>query len=87
MRLSPSHLQAALNSLANANNRAQVAREKVMQHCQSVYGVEPGDVDNDAFIDACDGGSGACMSMTSTEFDSSMRNAMKQMGVSMPENE
>ncbi len=86
MRLSPSQLQAALNSLANANNRAQVAREKIMQHCQAVYGVEPGEVDNDQFIDACDGGSGASASMTSAEFDSSMRDAMERAGIPMPEN-
>ena len=85
MRLSPSHLQAELNALAKANNRAQVARDKIMQHCQAVYGVEPGEVDNDSFIDACDGGSGACPSMTSTEIDDSMRNAMKQAGILMPE--
>ena len=86
MRLSPSHLQAELNALAKANNRSQVARDKIMQHCQAVYGVEPGDVDNDSFIDACDGGSGACPSMTTIEFDSSMRSAMEQVGISMPEN-
>lgn len=86
MRLSTSHLQAALNSLASANNRAQVARDKIMLHCEAVYGVEPGDVDNDAFIDSCDGGSGHCQSMTTTEFDNSMRSAMDHMGVSMPKN-
>lgn len=86
MHLSRSQLQAALNSLASANNRAQVAREKIMRHCQAVYGVEPGEVDNDEFIDACDGGCGACPSMTSTEFDASMRDAMKKAGISTLEN-
>ena len=32
MHMSPSQLQAALNSLANANNRARVARDKIMLH-------------------------------------------------------
>lgn len=82
-RLSPSQLQATLNSLASAINRAQVARNKIMEHCNAVYGVEPGDIDNDAFIDAFDGGS-ASDSMSVEEFDKSMRDAMEMCGVSMP---
>lgn len=84
-RLSPSQLQAALDSLAKANNRAQLAREKIMDHCQAVYGVEPGDIDNDAFIDACDGANGQSAGMSVDEFDKSMREAMEMHGISMPD--
>lgn len=84
MRLSKNQLQAALDSLASANNRAQVARDKIMQHCQLVYGVDPGDVDNDAFIDACDGGCGSSSSMSVAEFDESMRAAMSGKGIVVP---
>lgn len=84
-RLSPSQLQAALDSLTKANNRAQLAREKVINHCQAVYGVEPGDIDNDAFIDACDGASGQSTGMSVEDFDKSMREAMDMNGISMPE--
>lgn len=84
VRLSPSHLQAALNALASANNRAQAARDKIMGHCQEVYGVEPGDVDNDTFIDSCDGGNGYNPSMSAADFDKSMIEAMEIMGMPIP---
>jgi hypothetical protein len=84
-RLSPSQLQAALDSLTKANNRAQLAREKIMEHCQAVYGVEPGDIDNDAFIDACDGANGMSAGMSVEDFDKSMREAMDMIGISMPD--
>lgn len=84
MRLPPSKLQAALDALAAANNRAMAAREKIMAHCEAVYGVVPGDIDNDAFIDACDGGGGACPSMSVETFDQSMRDCMAHAGLSMP---
>lgn len=82
-RLTRSQLQVALNALASANNRAQLARDKIMMHCQEVYGVEPGEVDNDAFIDACDGGNGYSPSMSSEDFDKSMLEAMSITGISM----
>lgn len=84
MKLSASKLQAALDALAAANNRAMLARNKIMAHCTVVYGVSPGDVDNDQFIDACDGGSGGCSSMTAEAFDRSMRECMELAGVPMP---
>ena len=59
MKLSRSALQSALDSLASANNRAQKARNKIFAHCDEAYGFIPGDVDNDLFVDACDGGCGA----------------------------
>lgn len=77
MRLTPKKLQAALDELAAANNLARVARDKIMEHCQAVYGFEPGDVDFDEFIDACDGGSGACAGMTAEAFTAGMRAAQK----------
>jgi len=73
-----------LNSLTAANNRAQMARNKIADHCHTVYGVEPGDVDNDEFIDAVDGGSGRSSGMTVEEFDRSMRESMKINGAAMP---
>jgi hypothetical protein len=83
-KLTKSQLQAALNSLASAVNRAQVARSKIMEHCEAVYGVTPGDVDNDAFIDSVDGGGGSATGMSAEDFDKSMREAMKQAGFSVP---
>jgi hypothetical protein len=71
-KLSPTKLQAALDSLAAANNRAKIARDKIMDHCNEVYGFEPGDIDFDHFIDACDGGSGSCTSMSVEEFEMGM---------------
>lgn len=77
-KLSKGALQAALDSLAAANNRAQKARDKIMAHCEAAYGFVPGDVDNDAFIDACDGGCGASSSMSAEEFETSMLAAIRQ---------
>lgn len=84
MKLTKSQLQAAIDALAKANHRAQVARDKIYNHCYVVYGVGPGDVDNDDFIDACDAGCGAAAGMTAEEFDSSMRRAMELNGIDMP---
>lgn len=76
--LSKSALQAALDSLAAANNRAQKARNKIMAHCEAAYGFLPGDVDNDTFIYACDGGCGASQGMSAMEFEASMLAAIRQ---------
>lgn len=84
-KLSKSQLSAALNSLTAANNRARIASEKIAAHCEAVYGVGPGDVDNDEFIDAVDGGCGASSGMSPEAFDQSMRNAMQHAGISFPE--
>jgi len=84
VKLTKSQLQAALDALAKANHRAQVARDKIYAHCNAVYGIEPGDVDNDEFIDACDGGCGAGAGMTADEFDISMRRSMELNGIDMP---
>ena len=79
-KLSKSQLQAALNSLTTASNRAHAAREKIMDHCKAVYGFEPGDVDFDAFIDACDGGCGMSQGMSTDEFEAGMRAAQAAQG-------
>lgn len=77
-------LQAALDSLVAANNRARAARDKIMAHCEEVYGVTPGDVDNDRFLDAVDGACGESAGMTADEFDESMRAAMDMAGMELP---
>lgn len=73
MKLNRSQLQRKLDSLARAQNRAFRARETIIEHCVAVYGVTPGEVDNDQFIDACDGGNGVASGMSVDEFDRSMR--------------
>lgn len=83
-KLTKRQLQAALDALAAANNRARAARDKIMAHSEAVYGVTPGDVDNDEFIDSVDGGSGACHGMTVEEFDRTMRDGMRLRGIAMP---
>lgn len=79
-RLSKSKLQAALDSLAAATTRAHAAREKISEHCLAVYGCEPGDVDFDEFIDACDGGCGAASGMSADEFEAGMAEAVSKNG-------
>ena len=81
MQLTRSRLQKELDTLADANNRAKEARDAIYAHCESVYGVNPGDIDNDNFIDGCDGGCGCSPGMSADQFDKSMRDAMKLAGI------
>lgn len=75
-KLSKRDLQAALDALTSANNQAVKARNKIVEHCEEVYGVSPYDVNNDDFIDGCDGGSGVASGMTVKDFEASMREAI-----------
>jgi len=84
-RLSNSELQRALDSLAAANRKAQIANEKIANHCLAVYGVEPGDIDNDEFIDTVGGGCGSTSNMTVADFDKSMRKALEMRAVFDPD--
>lgn len=77
MRLNNSQLTRALAQLTSANNRAFRARDKIMLHCEDVYGVTPGDVDNDEFVDSVDGGCGTGEGMTADEFHDSMIRSIK----------
>lgn len=77
-KLSRSGLQNALNSLAAANARALKIRNKIYAHCEEVYGFNPGEVDNDTFIDSCDSGCGASDGMDVDEFEASMLAAIRQ---------
>lgn len=72
MKLSKRKLQTALNKLAQARNEAFRQRTLIHDHCISVYGFDPADIDNDLFIDACDGGCGESEGMTVDEFEKSM---------------
>lgn len=74
-KITRSQANAALKGLASANNKALKWRSIVMQYSMERFGCEPGDVDNDQFIDAVDGGCGYCEGMTIDEFDESMEEA------------
>jgi len=77
-KLTNRELTNQLKNLAKYNNLAQGARDKIISHCLIVYGVEPGEVDNDVFIDLCDGGCGASSPMSAKQFDNSMKSALKK---------
>ena len=83
-KLTNRELTATLKQLAEHNAAAWHLRNKLSEHCEAVYGVDPSQVDNDDFIDAVDGGCGAASGMTADEFHSSMldsiASAKKQMG-------
>lgn len=76
MKLTKKQLQAALDGLAKAICDADDHRTKIMDHCMEVYGLCPGDVDNDLFIDSVDGGCGRPSGMTVEAFDKSMKDAI-----------
>lgn len=85
MKLTKNQLEKSLMALVRLNSMAAIEREKIANHCNIVYEVTPGDVDNDAFIDSCDGGCGAADGMNADEFDASMRECMRYSGIEMPE--
>lgn len=78
MALSKRELNTALRRLANASTEVQAQRQIIHDHCMEVYGVDPSDVDNDSFIDACDGGAGAAAGMSAEEFHQSMISSMEK---------
>jgi len=80
-KLSKSKLQNALDGLANAHDRVRKWRTIIHEHCIEVYGQDPADVDNDDFIDSCDGGCGYCRGMTVENFEKSMEQAIEQAGI------
>jgi hypothetical protein len=84
LKLSKRQLGNALNALAKFNRLAAIERDKIMEHCELVYGVTPGDIDNDDFIDQCDGGCGSSNGMSADDFDRSMRERMDRHGIDMP---
>lgn len=79
MTLSKKQLEKTLRQLAEANSRAHMLQQAISEHCIEVYGVEPGDVDNDQFIDRVGGGCGVAGGMSADEFDQSMRDCIKLM--------
>jgi len=84
MKLTKRELQAALYALAKANSRAHIERAKIAEHCAEVYGVDPADVDNEEFIDKCDGGCGMSDGMTADDFDRSMLEYIAMSGIEVP---
>jgi hypothetical protein len=77
MKLNRRQLQAALDGLAAAHNRAEIHRTRIAEHCSAVYGADPADIDNDQFIDSCDGGAGRCCGMSVAEFEDSMAECLE----------
>jgi len=63
-KLTTQELTAVLKNLAKHNAAAWHLRNKLANHCEEVYGVDPAAVDNDLFIDAVDGGCGPSCGMT-----------------------
>ena len=84
LKLSKRQLNTALKALAKFNRLAAIERNKIMEHCESVYRAAPGDIDNDEFIDRCDNGCGQANGMSADEFDRSMREGMERHGIDVP---
>jgi len=84
MKLTKRELQATLAALAKAKNQAHIARAKISEHCIEIYGVDPSDIDNEEFIDLCDGGCGMSSGMTADDFERSMLESMRMAGIEVP---
>lgn len=78
MTISRRELSVVLRQLAKLHTEAHRLRAMVSKYSVDRYGVDPSDVDNDEFIDAVDGGNGACPGMTAQEFDESMERALSR---------
>lgn len=78
-RLSDSALTRKLAALGRAEARAIKLHGEIAEHCLAVYGVQPGDVDNDEFIDAPG-------LLDAEQFHESMLDAMEHCGISSPPN-
>ena len=78
MKLTKKKLQIALDKLTQANADATKWGNVIAEHCLDVYGVEPGEIDCDAFIDRCGGGCGAASGMSVEEFEEAMEMAIKR---------
>ena len=85
MILSKRELSTALRRLAKAQTAAFEQRALIAQHCKELYGVDPAEVDNDEFIDSCDGGCGTALGMTADRFHASMLESMERHGVDIPQ--
>jgi len=70
--LSDSALQKALTGLSKANARVFRWRSIIADHCNEKYGYDPADVDNDEFIDMCDGGCGLASGIKVSHFKATM---------------
>jgi hypothetical protein len=73
LKMGNKELERALANLSTAHNEARKWRTKISTHSVAKYGYDPADIDNDEFLDACDGLCGECDGMTAEEFDKSMR--------------
>ncbi len=71
-------LERALANLSAAHNEAKKWRDKISVHSIAKYGYDPSDIDNDDFLDSCDGMCGVCNGMTADEFDKSMRDCLPE---------
>lgn len=76
--VSKTQLAKALKDLTLLNAKAATCREIIMQYCTETYGVVPGDIDNDEYIDAVDNGCGTPSGMTLCEFEASMQRCLER---------
>lgn len=77
-KLSKRQLDDTLSKLAAAHSEAFRLQCLISDHCLEVYGVEPGAIDNDEYIDKVAGGVGVAIGMTAAEFDRSMRECIER---------
>lgn len=52
-------MESVLSLITNNATKDPIERAKIAEHCKAVNGVEPADIDNDAFIGYCEGCCGA----------------------------
>ncbi len=74
-------LQKALNGLTGltrANATGHKWRNVIIEYSMDTWGVMPGDVDCDFFIDAVDNGCGVPCGMTAKEFITAMKNCINK---------
>jgi hypothetical protein len=75
-------LTLKLKQMGELQSKLSILQDEIYSYSKKRYGVDPSEVDNDTFIDACACGTGPSSGMTAGEFHRSMLESMKIVGLS-----
>ncbi len=83
MKLGKKALNRKLSELQSISARVCDLSDEIDEHCKSVYGHSPSDIDNDEYIDACTMASGKPSGdFDAGDLDRTMRESLEISGIS-----
>lgn len=86
-RLGPKALQRKINLCARAYREASEAESVIYDHCMTVYGATPSDIDCETLLDSVFGSGGAAQAVTVEEFNEAMKDSIEISGFERDEND